>query len=40
MASSSKELQATLASINERLDSMEEVLRLILVNMVITEAAA
>ena len=38
MASSSKELQATLASINERLDSMEEVLRLILVNMVITEA--
>ena len=36
--SSSKELQATLASINERLDSMEEALRLILVNMVMTEA--
>ena len=37
-ASSSKETQATLKSINERLDSIEEALRLILVNMVMTEA--
>ena len=37
-ASSSKEIQATLGSINERLDSIEEALRLILVNMVMAEA--